>query len=99
MTLACCDGNERKLLVALPVTLTNADETPFVLTVSTGPEAELVLTELEGSTTVEVEIPCGIKDVVFFDELKLADTDREEGDPETLSNGPDKLNTDVGTRP
>ena len=67
---------------------------------STGTEAELALSEPEGSTTVEVEFLCGIEeDVVFIDELKLADTDREETDPEALSNGPDELNTDVGTRP
>lgn len=63
-------------------------------------ETELVLGELEGSTTVEVKFPCGIEeDAVSLDELTFTDTDREDRDPETLSNGPDDLKTDVGAGP
>ena len=99
MTLACCDGNEWKLLVALPVAIATAEETTVVLTTDIGSEAELVLGEPEKSTAVEVEFSRGIEEnAVLLDEMTLVDTDREM-DPGALSDSPNDLNTDVGTKP
>lgn len=98
VTLVCCDGNERKLFVVFFVILINVDEILFVLIVSIGFEVELVFIEFEGSIIVEVEIFCGIEDVVFFDELKFVDIDREEGDFEIFFNGLDEFNIVVGIR-